>query len=1591
MTFSEKLERARNGSKAAYESLCLDITDELYTTALISLKSDTAAKKSVSSAIMEGYRGISKIKDEKHLRSWLVHELTKNIVDTLKEYKASGVTRTLPGIFGVTSALPDVERLVFAISASFGYGKHEISLLTGMSENAVGDKLDSAMNRLGPDYAPLTAAAAAYRAPEDLKDRYRGFDESAAEEEKPEPEAEAAEAELVTEEPDTVETESEPVEETAEEKPENEESAEEEPENEKSESEQIEETTEEESAHEETGTEQTEETAGSAKVFADESAADKAVPDEESAMDEFPENGDESNSPLPLNAKTFIAVVSAEKLKGSEFLRLIGNTRISNSAYREIEKNPHLTRERLITLLEESPLTEADYYKMLTAVKQRREILKAKEKIEAAHERAGLFSGTPRERPARRRLREEHKPQKSELQLAIEKEMHSESTAPAPVGVPERTEPPRPPEAYSPLIRIPDEEPAPLPETTAAEPRKPFVPEKTEAPALTEPRRTYTKEERRSRTAALSKEPESLSDIIGTRSGMPHKRGESDIFRSAEIALKTDTEAAGEAVDPFAAIYARDIGFESTPAKPAFHGSKQTEPDEKTPEPGPDTGSIASTQQLEMPFPKLGSSDMQEHPFAVMSTPGPTRSAEPEKPVFTGDFRADSKPELSVDAKTPAKKNASLSVTQILDDFSYTEDHRGYDMSVTQILEGLDNKNEGLNESASSTYGIKAPIWTGAGKETPDTQLFTSAATEENDKAAQPEQSAEGVSAPVFEVGDKPESVPDVPLTIKEHTGPVYIPDFTDSYLHIDDDSDDIVTDDEEDADSDETDEISASDGRFADDEEPEMPAFEVHYADEDDGNDAETPEPEQIVSEDAEEEVLPFEVHYADDEDDNEPAAEEADTTEAEEYEEETDTSVPFVVHFADEEPAAAEEETAPDAEEIIAENTETVEETVTGETEAEAPAVQEPDVPVTRKAPMRFTPGEIHDTVQFEVSGEKHEEEPAAPAEPETPETGEQPFTPGETVSASMPAAREEPEEPFEPEEPRKRYKGNEHFVDDDEYVEGINNGKMIFCAVCAVLLIGGACAMKFLPKQDKPAADPAVPVSASAASEPQTTEIAAPAVTVPTESKDILAAFASYDEITAAGENVPAAAYDIKYMNASARPYTPTLTKRYLQTANIAYIYNEGTVRMVSLDPAAPVELGTVTLKTREGSEFLGFTVLDGVIYAVSQTGAGTASAKVWTDIFDGGFAIEPYSLDGTFADICIVAGKPVIVTHAQVNGTAVPHSSTADAPAPVDIVRLAGSEFAGFTVIGEIGGTGLLDIYGGNATFVNSDGGLTILAADNNRTYAVDITADLKAENARVFAGEAFSGDCLNGKAFIGADRNGGIIAAMGDNASTTGVEGEKPESLAWASDASTAYVLAAQNSSSVMLYGFDMSGEEPASTPAPTSAFYGEKLIAAGSGLAGLAAECDESGDRTGLKLSLYSYSGALKETASTVIGLDEKTDADNLKYLASDAETDPAFISVSENGDIIAVPTVYFDGFSEVVRIVTFSGSSLRQTGELMLYETKSPYVCTAIRQGTLFVMIDGKVMTADATDCSNIQTVESLAASMGDNAGWLE
>lgn len=96
--------------------------------------------------------------------------------------------------------------------------------------------------------------------------------------------------------------------------------------------------------------------------------ASVSVPDEikPSKIKQFIEDSGE------ITAGKFLKKLREMKISGSEFLELLGNSRIGNIAYRRIEENPHLRFDELLQILDSSELTHEDYSAMLNVAVARR-------------------------------------------------------------------------------------------------------------------------------------------------------------------------------------------------------------------------------------------------------------------------------------------------------------------------------------------------------------------------------------------------------------------------------------------------------------------------------------------------------------------------------------------------------------------------------------------------------------------------------------------------------------------------------------------------------------------------------------------------------------------------------------------------------------------------------------------------------------------------------------------------------------------------------------------------------------------------------------------------------------------------------------------------------------------------------------------------------------------------------------------------------------------------------------------------------------------------------------------------------------------
>lgn len=1467
MDFQEKLDRAKTGSHAAYESLCLGSLDKLYCAALIALKSAGEAKNAVVSAVTDGYSGISRIKDERHLRSWLAHELTKNIVDRLKQLRSGGVMNKATGAFEASEKLADVERLIFALSASFGYNARELSILTGMSADTVSGKLASAKARLGSSYSDMCRAAASVTAPAELKERYSSFDEALARLEQSE-KAKSAPVQTVPEAPaQPVQVQPVPVEEApAGDVPER--------------------TIEIDLLSPEEKSEIGEE------VFSD--------PEEEAVFEApEPEEITDEEGEIPgnmLNAAAFISVVSAERMKGSEFLRLIGNTRISNSAYREIEQNPHLTKKRLIELLEQSPLKENDYYKLFTALKDRRDVLSAKEENRIALEKAGLYDGSRRERNKRRRR---EKPQ-TELQMAI--------------GISEKK--PVQPLTFDDGKESQDDLDYQLQNHTGTFKAPGYyrdhlvnnTPDKTSLEAVvTDTEEEFTGNDPLSHT--------SLHDLFDEHNDEP--------------------------IDPLAAIAAKETGDQVKPGRideqrdewQNRHEEHLTDSEDEE-----HTGVTKEFEAIDEASLELDSIQEEDIPEDARSFAGAG---------FTVTYPAgdDEEDEGKLPDEAITEQEETAAVT------SEEDDHSEPDIPEKAVTAPAAEKASAgfdpfavynIDEDRKDEMLIPADEEMSAGY---DPFAGHGAAEEREAGSAAPIHDSNSVTQIISAYPDKPQDAgPDLSRGYRPDTGLIF--DAASDSLGDEDESLEFSFDD-----TDVIDTVPISIGDLTDrDDRGEKENIPYHVRTYN----------EKSVGAPLERE-LGYRTDYA-----GNPIG----------------YAAPAVKAAA---PAAKKETAASKAPAVKPEPVET-----------KAPAAMNKDTGTVGYRPAAMIP----DPDDEADIGE--EEKPAPDIRVPEDDIG--------TTGAAY------DEDAYDEAPARERYKGNEYFIDDDEYYEGVNRGKIITCAVLAVLLAAGSAGMKLLPVSGEPGGNEPAAVQAVVTEDTQSsgetppeaeTEAAAdePAEEAPEAS---LVKLASYDDFTS--DKYKGSLRDEEpfgsdgYLRASAEPLDTAVVRDISGAAVIpadgtVYIYSKtsGTLRAVTLsqEEETEEEIDTDTddnveeeplpdkISVPEGA-IHAFTSVDGDLYMISDkliddTHYNKFETQVTVYASDLSRKAE-YTLGGDYAGAVLNDGKLTVAVSFRTDKAAplmsdgllaakhpyyTENGELHEIPAS-DIYAIDGAKHNAVHILYTIGGNAA-GVLGGYADGMNSpesitavENGIRLIAVDDGVTYSVEITDKLVPESVEAYRGEAFGTVCIGSGGMIGMNSSGCMTAYKGGKLIT--VPNGVAQSAAW-SESGIAYVVSETSDGQKMLYGFDMSGEQPEGASINASDIYTDKLIRAGKYLAGLKAEPSPDGERAGLRLSLYEYDGELKETAYSIIELDKDTPRENLRYLSSPAEQDIALLAVDESGTMFAVPTVYFDGYSEVERVIVlnYDGSMFTQTSEHIAYDEKSSVLCPVIYDGKVYVITDTK------------------------------
>ena len=75
-----------------------------------------------------------------------------------------------------------------------------------------------------------------------------------------------------------------------------------------------------------------------------------------------------------MTAGVFLRKLKELKISGSDFLELLGNSKIGNMEFRRIEENPHLKFDELLQILDNSVLSGDDYRMIIAVATQRKEL-----------------------------------------------------------------------------------------------------------------------------------------------------------------------------------------------------------------------------------------------------------------------------------------------------------------------------------------------------------------------------------------------------------------------------------------------------------------------------------------------------------------------------------------------------------------------------------------------------------------------------------------------------------------------------------------------------------------------------------------------------------------------------------------------------------------------------------------------------------------------------------------------------------------------------------------------------------------------------------------------------------------------------------------------------------------------------------------------------------------------------------------------------------------------------------------------------------------------------------------------------------------
>ena len=168
LDFTASVRRAQAGDAGAFAELYSLVYKDLYRIALLNLNNQHDASDVVSDTVLEAYTSISKLRDEKAFKAWIIKILTVKIKNKRKEYKEiNNFREDVDDLSDVEEAavrkeidfggievmegfkqLSEEERMVLSLSVVSGYKSEEIARMFGTNANTVRSKVARAKARL---------------------------------------------------------------------------------------------------------------------------------------------------------------------------------------------------------------------------------------------------------------------------------------------------------------------------------------------------------------------------------------------------------------------------------------------------------------------------------------------------------------------------------------------------------------------------------------------------------------------------------------------------------------------------------------------------------------------------------------------------------------------------------------------------------------------------------------------------------------------------------------------------------------------------------------------------------------------------------------------------------------------------------------------------------------------------------------------------------------------------------------------------------------------------------------------------------------------------------------------------------------------------------------------------------------------------------------------------------------------------------------------------------------------------------------------------------------------------------------------------